>query len=79
MKYQDSYLGSRSEFGDFIKKAVPDLFAGRLVVEGKPVTLPDGADLDYKVKYDDDEQGASVTIKVAWDKDAVVDEISLDD
>lgn len=78
MRYQDAYLGSRAEFGDYIKKAIPDLFAGRLVVEGTPVTLPEDADLDYKVKYDNDEEGGSVTIKVSWDKE-VAEELNLDD
>lgn len=77
MKYQETYLGSRAEFGDFIKKAVPDLFAGRLAVEGKSVTLPADTDLDYKVKYDEDEQGGSVTIKVSWENPNV--ELNLDD
>lgn len=78
MKYQDAYLGSRAEFGDYIKKTIPDLFAGRLVVEGTPVTLPEDIDLDYKVKYDDNEEGCSVTIKVSWDKE-VAEELTLDD
>ncbi len=78
MRYQDAFVGSRSEFGDYIKKAIPDLFAGRLVVEGTPVTLPEDTDLDYKVKYDDDEQGGSVSIKVSWEKEAA-DELNLDD
>lgn len=77
MKYQETYLGSKAEFGDYIKKAVPDLFAGRLAVEGKSVTLPADTDLDYKVKYDEDEQGGSVTIKVSWSNPNV--ELNLDD
>lgn len=77
MKYQETYLGSKTEFGDYIKKAVPDLFAGRLAVEGKSVTLPADTDLDYKVKYDEDEQGGSVTIKVSWENQNV--ELNLDD
>ena len=68
MKYQESYLGTRAEFGEFVKKAVPELFTGKLTVEGKPVSLPSDAELDYKVKYDEDEQGGSVTLKVAWEK-----------
>lgn len=78
MKYQESFLGSRSDFGDYVKKAIPDLFAGRLVVEGKSVTLPKDGDLDYKVKYDEDEQGGSITIKVTWDKESNID-INIDD
>lgn len=68
MRYQDAYLGTREEFGEFIRKAIPDLFAGNLVVEGQPVALPADAELDYKVKYDDDAEGGSVTIKASWDK-----------
>lgn len=75
MKYQESYLGSKTEFSDFIKKAVPALFAGKMVVEGKSVALPSDANLGYKVKYDEDEQGGSVTIKVTWEKQD--DEVEL--
>ncbi len=69
MRYQDAFLGSRTEFGEFIRAAIPELFAGKLRVEGKVVELPADADLDYKVKYDDDLEGGSVTIKVSWDKE----------
>ncbi len=67
MKYQETYLGSKAEFAEFIKKAVPDLFAGNLAVEGNPVVLPADTELTYKVKYDDDVEGGSVSIKVSWD------------
>ncbi len=67
MKYQEANIGSKAEFGDYIKKIIPDLFAGRLAVEGKAVTIPADVVLDYKVKYDESEEGGSVTIKVAWD------------
>ncbi len=77
MKYQEAFTGSKTEFGDYIKKAVPELFAGKLVVEGKPVTIPVGNDLDYKVKYDEDEQGGSFTIKVSWENEGV--EVDIDD
>lgn len=77
MKYQESYLGSRSEFGEYVKRAIPELFSGKLVVEGKAVTMPSDTDLDYKVKYDEDEQGGSVTFKVSWDNPNV--ELNLDD
>ncbi len=77
MKYQEANVGSRVEFGEYIKKLIPDLFAGRLAVEGKSVTLPSDLDLDYKVKYDDDETGGSLTIKVAWENPNL--EINLDE
>lgn len=77
MKYQEANIGSRAEFGEYIKKVVPDLFAGRLIVEGKTVTLPADLDLDYKVKYDDDDAGGSFTLKVSWENPNV--EINLDE
>ncbi|MGE5613067.1 MAG: transcription initiation factor IIE [Bacillota bacterium] len=75
MKYQESFVGSKAEFADYIKKAIPDLFAGKLVVEGKQVALPSDTEFDYKVKYDEDESGGSVTFKVSWEN---AEDIELD-
>ena len=77
MKYQETYVGSKAEFGDYVKKTVPELFAGRLAIEGKPVTLPVDKELEYKVKFDEDEQGGSISIKVAWDNENV--EVELEE
>lgn len=77
MKYQESYTGSKAEFGDFIKKAVPDLFSGKLTVEGKAATIPGDTELEYKVKYDDAEEGGSVSIKVTWENPNI--ELDLDE
>lgn len=77
MKYQETYVGSKAEFGDYVKKTVPELFAGRLAIEGKTVTLPADKDLDYKVKFDEDEDGGSFTIKVAWESTDV--EVDLEE
>lgn len=77
MKYQESYLGTKADFGDFVKKTMPELFSGKLVVEGKTVGLPSDSDLDYKVKFDEDDQGGSLTIKVSWEKANL--DIDLDD
>jgi hypothetical protein len=67
MRYQDAFAGTKEEFGEFIRKAIPDLFAGKLVVEGKQIALPEDAEIDYKVKYDEDIEGGSVTFKASWD------------
>lgn len=77
MKYQETYVGSKADFGDYVKKTVPDLFAGRLAVEGKTVSLPTDKDLDYKVKFDEDEQGGTFTIKVTWQNEDV--EVELEE
>ncbi|HEX9063413.1 MAG TPA: transcription initiation factor IIE [Clostridia bacterium] len=67
MKYQDSFVGTKAEFADFVKKIIPDLFGGRLLVENKGVSIPGELPLDYKVKFDEDETGGSFTLKVSWD------------
>lgn len=67
MKYQDTSTGSKADFAEFIKKVVPELFGGRLAVEGKTVSLPSDTELDYKTKYDIEETSGSFTIKVSWD------------
>ncbi len=69
MKYQDGIVGSRSEAEDFLKNVMAGVFKGRHRVEGQPVVIPDGRELDCKVKYSIEEDGASVTFKVSWDND----------
>ncbi len=77
MKYQEAYLGSKTEFGEYIKKMVPELFSGKLSVEGKPVSLPTDKDLEYKVKYEEDEDGGSFSVKVTWEDQEV--EVDLEE
>ncbi|NLH95908.1 MAG: amphi-Trp domain-containing protein [Clostridiaceae bacterium] len=67
MRYQEDFTGTKAEFADFIKKVVPELFAGRLTVEGKTISIPSDVELDYKIKYDEDAEGGSVSIKVSWE------------
>lgn len=78
MRYQDAFLGSVDEFGEFVRRAIPELFAGNLVVEGQSVAIPADAEIDYKVKYDDELEGGSVTIKASWDKETEQDDQSDD-
>lgn len=67
MRYQEDFTGTKAEFADFIKKVVPELFAGRLTVEGKTISIPSDVELDYNIKYDEDAEGGSVSIKVSWE------------
>lgn len=81
MKYQNTFTGSKAEFAEFIKKTIPDLFGSRLVVEGKQIAIPNDAELDYKIKHDEDEFGGSVTLKVSWDtgvEEEEEDEVEVD-
>lgn len=67
MKYQNEFLGSRSDCRDNLKGVFNDIFAGSLVVEGQTVVLPGEDDLEVKVKYSTDVAGNSLTIKISWE------------
>ncbi|GAE88048.1 amphi-Trp domain-containing protein [Acetivibrio straminisolvens] len=78
MKYQEDFFGTKSEFADFVKRVVPELFAGKLTVEGKSVSIPTDREIDYKIKYSEDEQGGALTLKVSWDNGTAVEEEGLE-
>ncbi|MCX8130442.1 MAG: transcription initiation factor IIE [Clostridia bacterium] len=67
MKYSESNTYTRSDLGGNVKKVISDLLAGRLVVEGQNVDIPEDLDMDVKVKYSVDETGGNVTLKITWD------------
>jgi len=67
MKYQEVFTGSRSDLAAFVKKMIPELFGGRLSVEGRHVSLPNDRNLEYKLKYEDEESGGSFAFKITWD------------
>jgi len=50
---------------DFVKKVVPELFA---------VVIPSDRQVDYKIKYSEDEEGAAVTLKISWDFETATEE-----
>jgi hypothetical protein len=69
MKYSEGYRTDSEEVGSIIKRTVANLLAGNLVVEGEKVKLPEDRDLDFKVKYANDEEGGSVTLKISYDNE----------
>ncbi|KUO69737.1 MAG: transcription initiation factor IIE [Clostridia bacterium BRH_c25] len=71
MKYQEGYVGTKAELSDFIKKVFPELFAGKLVVEGQTVRIPSDHALEYKVKYD---SAGAIGIKISWEDETEEEE-----
>lgn len=68
MKCKESYIGSKRECIDFFKSMIPKLFRGDLVIEGQEVFIPNGEELDYRVKYENDEEYkyGSIKMKISW-------------
>ena len=75
MKYQEDYVGTKAELSDFIKKVIPELFTGRLTVEGQAVRIPNDCNLDYKIKYD---SAGTVGIKISWEDENEEEELELE-
>ncbi|MCT4599103.1 MAG: transcription initiation factor IIE [Vallitalea sp.] len=68
MKSKESYIGSKRECIDFFKSMLPKLFRGDLVLEGQEVFIPNGEELDYRVKYEkgDEYNYGSIKMKISW-------------
>ena len=67
MRYQEDFNNSMDEFKRFFNTMIQQLFTNTLIVEGETVNIPTDRELDYKLKYDVDEEGRSFTFKVSWD------------
>ncbi len=68
MKWVDEYVGTRADLVQYLKGFVGHLNSNTVSVQSQPVTVPDGAELSYKVKYDEDEEEGQISIKVSWSK-----------
>jgi len=75
VKYQEDYVGTKAELSDFIKKVFPELFSGKLVVEGQTVRMPSDHALEYKVKYD---SAGAISIKISWEDEIEEEELELE-
>lgn len=79
MKLQEKSLGTKSDFVDFLKGLFGKMANGKLSVEGEDVTIPNDKDLEYAVKYKDDEDKGSLTVKVSWANKEEVEEAEEDE
>jgi|GEM_PF-351111 len=73
MKYKEAYVGSRKECIGFMGELFSNLFKGRLTVEDVQVEIPEDKELDYKVKYENDELEGQFAVKISW-RNAEVEE-----
>lgn len=66
MNYQEKFIGSKKECYEALKDLFAKLIKGNLEVEGISVEIPDDKDLQYKIKYDANEEEGQVAIKITW-------------
>ncbi|MBA1336622.1 MAG: hypothetical protein HPY66_3057 [Firmicutes bacterium] len=66
MKYKEGYVGTRKECIGFMGELFTKLFKGQLTVEDVQVEIPEDKELDYKVKYENDEMEGQLAVKISW-------------
>lgn len=74
MRYQENFNQPMDEFRRSFNTMIQQLFTNTLTVEGETVVIPTDRELDYKMKYDVDEEGRSFTFKVSWDNEVHEDD-----
>lgn len=74
MRYQENFNNQMDEFKRSFNTMIQQLFTNTLTVEGETVNIPTDRELDYKIKYDVDEEGRSFTFKVSWDNEVHEDD-----
>lgn len=74
MRYQENFNNQMDEFKRAFNTMIQQLFTNTLRVEGETVIIPTDRELDYKMKYDVDEESCSFTFKVSWDKEVQEDD-----
>lgn len=66
MKYKEGYVGTKKECIGFMGELFSKLFKGQLTVEDVQVEIPGDKELDYKVKYENDEIEGQLAVKISW-------------
>jgi amphi-Trp domain-containing protein len=66
MKYQDKYVGSQVEIMGYLKELPKKLMQNILTVEDEKVSIPADKELEYKIKYENDEAEGALAVKISW-------------
>ncbi|SFF98360.1 amphi-Trp domain-containing protein [Desulfotomaculum arcticum] len=66
MDYSEKYVGSKAEFMKFMQEVMMRMASRSLTVEDGVIEFPEDVELEYKIKYDEDEEERKLSIKVCW-------------
>jgi hypothetical protein len=68
-KHQISFKLTRYELNRALSDLRTKLFNNKLVIDGEQAIIPRNAEIDYKVKYEDENKYV-LSIKIEWAKEA---------
>ncbi|GKX31258.1 hypothetical protein SH1V18_37380 [Vallitalea longa] len=68
MKCKESYIGTKKDCIQFLNTNLPKLFRGELQLEGQDVFIPSREELEFKMKfeYDENYEYGTVGLKITW-------------
>lgn len=69
MDISEKYAGSKQDFVKFVMEVAGGLRSGGLNIESQEVVIPDGVEVEYKIKFDEDEEECKLALKVSWPKE----------
>jgi hypothetical protein len=81
MKFREIYIGTKKECLDFLKDMFPKLIREELQIEDERVLISNNEDIEYKIKYEIDEEGnyGAIGLKISWgEKPEKEEEILID-
>lgn len=71
MDYSEKLVGSKADFLKFMHDVVLKMGSRSLTVEDGNIDFPEDVELEYKIKFDEDEEESKLAIKVSWLKPGV--------
>lgn len=66
MKYQDKYVGTQSEIFNLLNGLSRQFMQNTIVVGTERAIIPTDKELEYKIKYENDEFEGALAVKISW-------------
>jgi amphi-Trp domain-containing protein len=66
VKYQDKYVGSKDEVFALLRELPKQFVQDTIVVETERAAIPTDKELEYKIKYENDDYEGALAIKISW-------------
>lgn len=66
MKYQDKFVGTLEEVFAQLRELPKQFLHNTIEVESERAEIPADKELQYKIKYENDEYEGALAIKISW-------------
>jgi len=70
--HSEKYVGMKADYLKFMQEVMVRMASRSLTVENKAIEFPEDVELEYKIRFNEDEEENKLAIKVCWLKPGVV-------